>query len=135
MNQSLLLIISNQIIEIGKSIGANIFINYGPESIVGFYKIDGHCYQRPWYTKIDYEGKIDYDNNIKIGYKKNLENIYEYNYTGIHKGYWFVADSEFSWGNQDYKHSSYYNKTINLNDEYELPETGWEDVMNILKIQ
>ena len=111
-----------------------MYISYGKESTLGFYKEDGHNYRRPFYAKINEEGERELDKDMKIGYIANLDECGN-PYNKLYKGYWYIAPSDFCWGNQEYKDNLYYNRINQLNDDYEVPLTEWESDVTIIKIQ
>jgi len=124
---------NNYFIEYGKKLGANFLITYGKESTLGFYKEDGTNYRRLIYSKINSEGVRDKNNDIKIGYRANLDECGNA-YNKLYKGYWYIAPGDFAWGNQEYKSDEYYYKLNSLNDDYEVPLKGWDSNIEIIKI-
>ena len=126
-----------QIINRGKEINANYFIKYGSTDILGYYKLDGHSYNRPLYCILDENGERDINKKIQIAYRSNLDECGN-PHNCLHKGYWFIASNDFNWNYiniPDIEEYYYYNKTSNLNDDYEVPMEGWEDEIEIIKIQ
>jgi hypothetical protein len=111
-------------------LGADLLISYGSENIIGFYKQDGMCYNRPSYSKLNEEGKLDSIEKIRLAYRSELDSCGN-PHNNMYPGYWLIADWDFPWCHQTYKYGEVYNITNRPNDSYMVPLVCWKNKINI----